>query len=71
MATEVTAHVTGLVARIEASVGDALDAGDVVMVLESMKMEMPVEAECAGTVAAITVNEGDSVLEGDVLATLK
>lgn len=69
--TEVISYITGQIARIEARVGDRVEEGAVMLVLESMKMEMPIEAPVAGTVASITVNEGDSVLEGDVVATLE
>lgn len=68
--TEVTSYITGVVARIETQVGTQVEEGDVMVILESMKMEMPVEAPVAGTVASILVREGDSVLEGDVVATL-
>ena len=63
----ITAHIAGTVWKIECKVGDELEEGDIVAILESMKMEMPVEAEEAGTVKDIPVNEGDSVNEGDVL----
>ena len=49
----VDAHITGTVWKIEVAVGDQVDEGDVVAILESMKMEMPVEAEVSGTVAEI------------------
>jgi acetyl-CoA carboxylase biotin carboxyl carrier protein len=52
-------------------VGDSVDEGDTVVVLESMKMEMPVETEDAGTVKEILCSEGDAVSEGDVLVVLE
>ena len=67
---EVTASVPGKVFNIPAKVGDSLNAGDTVIVLESMKMEIPVVAPEAGTVASINVNVGSQVETGDLLATL-
>jgi acetyl-CoA carboxylase biotin carboxyl carrier protein len=71
MSAEVEAHITGTVWKIEVGVGDEVDEGDTVVVLESMKMEMPVEAEDAGTVTEIRVEEGQSVQEGEVLVVLE
>jgi len=67
---DVEAHITGTVWKIECSLGDAVAEGDTVVVLESMKMEMPVEAEDTGTVSAIHVEEGQAVREGEPLVTL-
>ena len=67
---EVEAHITGTVWKIEVAVGDDVDEGDTVVILESMKMEMPVEAEDPGTVREIRCEEGQSVQEGDVLVVL-
>jgi acetyl-CoA carboxylase biotin carboxyl carrier protein len=67
---EVEAHITGTVWKIEVAVGDQVDEGDTVVILESMKMEMPVEAEDAGTVKQILCEEGQSVSEGDALVVL-
>jgi acetyl-CoA carboxylase biotin carboxyl carrier protein len=66
----VEATITGTVWKIEVAVGDAITEGDVVVILESMKMEMPIESEDDGTVAEIRVAEGQSVQEGDVLVVL-
>jgi acetyl-CoA carboxylase biotin carboxyl carrier protein len=66
----VEANITGTVWKIEVSIGDTIEEGDTVVILESMKMEMPIEAEDAGTVAEIHVEEGQSVQEGDVLVVL-
>ena len=66
----VEAHITGTVWKIEVEVGDTVEEGDTVVILESMKMEMPVEAEDEGTVAEILVEEGQAVSEGDVLVVL-
>ena len=68
---EVEAHITGTVWKIECEVGDEIDEGDTVVILESMKMEMPVEAEDEGTVKEIVVSEGQSVSEGDTLVVLE
>jgi len=68
---EVEAHITGTVWKIEVKVGDSVDEGDTVVVLESMKMEMPVEAEDAGKVAEILCEEGQAVNEGDPLLVLE
>ena len=67
----VEAHITGTVWKIEVGVGDQVDEGDTVVILESMKMEMPVEAEDPGTVKEINCEEGQSVQEGDVLVVLE
>ena len=68
---QIEAHITGTVWKIEVAVGDAVAEGDSVVILESMKMEMPVEAEDDGTVAQILVEEGQSVQEGDPLVVLE
>jgi acetyl-CoA carboxylase biotin carboxyl carrier protein len=70
MSANVEAHITGTVWKVEVSVGDQVDEGDTVVILESMKMEMPVEAEDPGTVTEIRCEEGQSVQEGDVLVVL-
>ncbi len=67
---DVEAHITGTVWKIECKVGQEVEEGDTLVILESMKMEMPVEAEDDGTVAEIRVEEGQSVQEGDVLVVL-
>lgn len=68
---EVKAHITGTVWKIEVKVGDEVDDGDTLVILESMKMEMPVEADDDGKVAEIRVQEGQAVSEGDVLVVLE
>ena len=68
--TNVEAQVIGKIFKIVASVGQAVEAGDEIVILESMKMEIPVVAPAAGTVASINVKEGDAVEVGDVIATL-
>lgn len=71
MSTNVEAQITGSVWKIEKAVGDALVEGDVIMILESMKMEIPVEAPLAGRLAEIRVAEGQSIDEGAVLAVIE
>jgi acetyl-CoA carboxylase biotin carboxyl carrier protein len=68
---DVEAHITGTVWKIECEVGQAVDEGDTLLILESMKMEMPVEAEDAGTVREIRCEEGQAVSEGDTLVVLE
>ena len=67
----VEAHITGTVWKIEVAVGDQVAEGDTLVILESMKMEMPVEAEDDGTVKEIKCEEGQSVSEGDTLVVLE
>ena len=66
----IEAHITGTIWKIEVAVGDTVEEGDTVLILESMKMEMPVEAEDEGTVKEILVAEGQAVSEGDTLIVL-
>ena len=68
---QIHAHISGVVWRIECAVGDEVAAGDTVAVLESMKMEMPVEAEESGRVTLILCSEGEKVNEGDPLMILE
>ena len=70
MGVSVEAQVTGRVVRVEKNVGDLVAIEDTILVLESMKMEIPVEAPNAGRVSEIRVAEGDNVEEGDILAVL-
>jgi acetyl-CoA carboxylase biotin carboxyl carrier protein len=67
----VEAHITGTVWKVEVSVGDEVSEGDALVIIESMKMEMPVEAEDDGVVTSILVSEGQAVNEGDVLVVLE
>ena len=67
---KIEAGAAGKVFKIEASVGQAVKAGDSVIILESMKMEIPVVAPQDGTIASIDVAEGASVENGDTLATM-
>jgi acetyl-CoA carboxylase biotin carboxyl carrier protein len=67
---DVKAHITGTVWKIEKQKGEAVAEGDTIIILESMKMEMPVEAPCAGTVADIKIKEGQAVNEDQILAII-
>ena len=71
LATAVEAQITGNVFKIEKAVGDTVAAGDVLIVLESMKMEIPVESPCAGRVAELRVEEGQNVEEGTILVVIE
>lgn len=68
---DVQAPVTGSVWRLECAVGDRVEDGDVLAILESMKIEIPVEAEEDGTVRDICCAEGNAVAEGAVLFVLE
>ena len=70
MSTSVAAHITGTVWKIEVKAGDSVEEGQTLVIIESMKMEMPVEAPCAGKVESVKVTEGQAVDEGAVLLTL-
>jgi biotin carboxyl carrier protein len=67
---DIVAEMVANVIKIVVAPGETLQAGDTVVLLESMKMEIPVLAEVPGTVAAVKVSEGDVVQEGDILVTL-
>ena len=68
--TPVKAPLPGTINAINVNVGDKVGIGDIVIVLEAMKMQNNIEAEQAGTVTSITVNVGDSVMEGAVMLTI-
>ncbi|MBI3180386.1 MAG: biotin/lipoyl-binding carrier protein [Deltaproteobacteria bacterium] len=70
MAVEIRAHITGNVWKILVKPGDAVKAGDAVVILESMKMEIPIEVEAGGVVSAIPIALGQAVTEGDVVLIL-
>ena len=70
MPTEVAAEIAGNVWKIEAAVGAEIEEEDVILILESMKMEIPVEAPCAGRLSEVRVQEGDSIEEGAILAVI-
>jgi len=68
---DVEAHITGTVWKVECRLGQEVEEGDTLVIIESMKMEMPVEAEDPGTVKEIKCEEGQSVSEGDTLVVLE
>ena len=68
--TEIAAEMVANVMTIEVAVGDVVDVGDTVVLLESMKMEIPVLVEQPGIVTAVKVAPGDVVQEGDVLVEI-
>jgi acetyl-CoA carboxylase biotin carboxyl carrier protein len=67
----VPAHITGTVVRVEKQPGEPVSAGEAILILESMKMEMPLESPVDGRVKEIRVKEGQAVAEGDVLAVVE
>jgi acetyl-CoA carboxylase biotin carboxyl carrier protein len=71
MSTQVQAHITGTVWKIEVQEGQEVSDGQALVILESMKMEMPVEAQGRGRVSKIHVHEGQPVQEGELLITLE
>ena len=71
MADEIRAAMVANVWKIVVSQGDTVSDGDTLVILESMKMEIPVIAESDGTVAEIAVSEGDVVQEGDLIARVE
>ncbi len=71
MAEKVAAYITGTVARIAKKPGESVGPGEVVVIIESMKMEMPIEAAAGGRVKEIRCAEGQAVSEGDVLVVLE
>jgi biotin carboxyl carrier protein len=71
VAEEIRAEMVANVWKVVAAKGDSVDDGDTLVILESMKMEIPVLAESSGVVAEIAVNEGDVVQEGDLIARVE
>ena len=67
----VVAPLPGTINEIKVKVGDKVNAGDTVVILEAMKMQNHIEAETSGTITSINVNKGDAVMEGDTLVTIK
>ena len=68
---EIASEVTGNVWKISAQIGDVLAVDDTILILESMKMEIPVEATCAGTLVELKVKEEDQVNEDQVVAIIE
>jgi acetyl-CoA carboxylase biotin carboxyl carrier protein len=71
MPTEVPAHITGTVWKIEKRVGELVAAGEPLVILESMKMEVPLESPVAGRVVEMRCKPSQAVTEGDVLVVLE
>jgi len=71
MAERVLAHITGTVWKVLVQVGDSVASDQELLILESMKMEMPVESPAAGRVSSIVVSPGQAVEEGDLLLELE
>jgi len=71
MAEEVRAEMVANVWKVVVGVGDPVAAGDALVILDSMKMEIPVISEDGGTVAEIAVREGDVVQDGDLIAVVE
>lgn len=65
---KICSEITGTVWKIEMGIGDTVEEDDVIMILESMKMEIPVLAPCAGKLQKILVDEGVAIAEGQVIA---
>jgi len=70
MATNVEAEMVANVWKVLVAAGATVTAGETLVILESMKMEIPVEAPVAGTVSSVNVEEGGVVQEGDVIAVI-
>jgi acetyl-CoA carboxylase biotin carboxyl carrier protein len=71
VAEEVRAEMVANVWKVMVAAGDTVEDGDTLVILESMKMEIPVIAEVSGTVAELRVSEGDVVQEGDIIAVIE
>ncbi len=71
MSSPVEAQIAGSVWKIEKSVGEEVATDDVIMIVESMKMEIPIEAPCDGRISEIRVQEGDSIEEGSIVALIE
>lgn len=68
---DIESEVTGTVWKLETTVGERIARNQVIMIIESMKMEIPVESPCDGTLTALTVAEQDTVTEGQVVARIE
>ena len=71
MADEIRAEMVANVWKVVASAGDAVSEGDTLVILESMKMEIPVVSESDGVITKIAVHEGDVIQEGDLIAIVE
>ncbi|MEU6787275.1 biotin/lipoyl-binding carrier protein [Nonomuraea angiospora] len=70
MGQQITSDLAANVWKVLVATGDSVAAGDTLVILESMKMEIPVEAETSGVVTALPVSEGDVLDEGDLIAEI-
>jgi acetyl-CoA carboxylase biotin carboxyl carrier protein len=70
MSTNVQAHITGIIWKVEVKPGDSVEEGQTLVIIESMKMEMPIESPARGTIESISVAEGQAVEEGAILLTI-
>jgi acetyl-CoA carboxylase biotin carboxyl carrier protein len=68
---DITAHITGTIFKIEKRVGESVAAGDEVIIMESMKMEIPLESPITGVIKEVLVQEGQPVEEGTLLAVVE
>ena len=68
--TKVLAPLPGTITDLKVNVGDTVKAGDTVLILEAMKMQNNIEAECSGTITSVLVSRGDTVMEGAALVTI-
>jgi len=66
----VTSDITGTVCAVLATEGQVVDSDDVILLIESMKMEIPAQAPAAGIVSRIHFKEGDTISEGDIIASI-
>jgi len=71
VAEEIRAEMVANVWKVVVTAGDQVEDGDTLVILESMKMEIPVLSESSGTVVEVAVSEGDVVQEGDLIATVE
>lgn len=67
---KVIAPLPGTITEVKVKVGDTVKAGETVVILEAMKMQNNIEAECAGTITSVLVNQGETVMEGSTLVTI-
>jgi acetyl-CoA carboxylase biotin carboxyl carrier protein len=70
MADEIRAEMVANVWKVVKAAGETIEEGDTIVILESMKMEIPVVAETDGVLQELAVNEGDVVQEGDLIAVI-
>lgn len=68
---EVNSEMTGTVWKVLVAPGDSVSAGQTLMILESMKMEIPIDAPISGTIASLDVTEGAKISDGQLLATVE